>query len=89
VSAERSLFQASIYADTRLTAEEIAAHLARAVRGSVTGAGGDTVTAQRIELDVAKHDSYLGRPERVDPDDSFLPRRRRARRRAFAVDAWR
>jgi hypothetical protein len=42
VSAERILFQASIYADTCLTAQEIAAHLARAVRGSVTAARGDT-----------------------------------------------
>jgi hypothetical protein len=30
------------------------------------------VIAQGIELDVTEHDRYLGRPERVDPEDAFL-----------------
>lgn len=70
MSAERNSWQGSIYADTRLTAREIAADLAQTLRGSVTGAPADIVSAERIELDVRQSDER--RPsEPVDPGDAF------------------
>jgi hypothetical protein len=71
VSAERTFFQATIYADTRLTAQEIAAHLAKTRGGSVTGARADIVVAERILLDVAPYDRRPP-PVPVDPEDAFL-----------------
>lgn len=61
----------SIYADTRLTEQEIAAQLAQTLGGSVTGARADIVTAARLDLEVTENDR---RPpaEPVDPKDAFL-----------------
>jgi hypothetical protein len=71
VGGERNSLQASVYADTRLTAQEIAACLAQTLRGSVSGARADIVIAARIQVDVTQNDE---RPpsEPVDPGDAFL-----------------
>ena len=71
MSAERNSWQASIYADTRLTAQEIASHLAQALGGTVSGARADIVIAERIQADVTQYDR---RPpsDPVDPEDAFL-----------------
>ena len=71
MSAERNFLQATIHADTRLTAQEIAAHLAQTLRGSVTGARSDLVSAERIDLDATQYDR---RPpaSSLDPEDAFL-----------------
>jgi hypothetical protein len=71
VSAKRDFWQGDIYADTPLTAQEIAAHLAQALRGAVTGAGAEKVSAERIELDVAHRDEWPP-SEPVDPEDAFF-----------------
>ena len=52
MSAKRNSWQGDIYADTPLTAQEIAAHLAQTLRGSVTGAGADIVSAEHMDLGV-------------------------------------
>jgi hypothetical protein len=61
----------SIYADTRLTEQEIAAQLAQTLGGSVTGARADIVTAALIDLEVTQNDRRPP-PEPVDPEDAFL-----------------
>jgi hypothetical protein len=71
VSAKRTSWQGDIYADTPLGAQEIAGHLAHTLRGSVTGAGASTISAERIELDVMHRDEWLP-SEPVDPEDAFL-----------------
>jgi hypothetical protein len=71
VSAKRKSWQGTIHADTPLTAQEIAAHLAQTLRGSVTGAGADIVRAEHIELDVTHRDEWPP-SEPVDPEDAFL-----------------
>jgi hypothetical protein len=71
VSAKRKSWQGTIYADTPLTAQEIAANLAQTLRGSVTGAGADIVRAEHIELEVTHRDEWPP-SEPVDPEDAFL-----------------
>jgi hypothetical protein len=68
VDANRNSWQADIYADTPLAAQEIAAHLAQTLRGSVAA---HIVQAVHLDLDVMHHDE---RPatEPVDPEDAFL-----------------
>ena len=71
MGAERNSWQASVYADARLTAQKIASHLAQALGGTVSGASADIVIAERIEVDVTQNDrSQLSEP--VDPEDAFL-----------------
>lgn len=71
MSAKRTSWQGAIYADTPLTAQEITAHLAQTLRGSVTGAGADKVGAERIDLDVMSRDEWPP-SEPVDPEDAYL-----------------
>jgi hypothetical protein len=71
MSAKRTSWQGAIYADTPLTSREIAAHLAHTLRGSVTGAAANTISADRIELDVMHRDEWQP-SEPVDPEDAFL-----------------
>jgi hypothetical protein len=71
VSAKRTSWQGSIYADTPLTAQQIAAHLAQTLRGSVTGPGAATVSSEHIELDVCHRDEWPP-SEPVDPENAFL-----------------
>lgn len=71
MSAKRDSWQGAIYADTPLTAEEIAAHLARAVRGSLTGASADVVSTEHLDLEVSHRDEWPP-SEPVDPEDAFL-----------------
>jgi hypothetical protein len=71
VSAKRTSWQGDIYADTPLTAQEIATHLAQTLAGSVTGAGANMVSAERIELGVMHRDEWPP-SEPVDPEDAFL-----------------
>jgi hypothetical protein len=71
VSGKWSSWQASIYADTRLTAQDIAAGLAQTLRGSVSGARADMVIAERVEVDVTENDRSPS-SEPVDPEDEFL-----------------
>jgi hypothetical protein len=71
VSASRNSWQASVYADTRLTAQEIASYLAHALGGTVSGSRADLVVAERIEVDVTQNDRSQ-RSEPVDPEDAFL-----------------
>ena len=71
MSAKRNSWQGTIYADTPLTAQEIAAHLAQTLRGSVTGAGADLVSAEHIDLEVCDRDEWPP-SEPVDPEDAFL-----------------
>jgi hypothetical protein len=71
VSTGPNSWQVSIYADTRLTDREIAAHLAQTLRGSLTGARSHIVSAERIDLEVTPNDE---RPpsEPVASEDAFL-----------------
>lgn len=71
MSAKRNSWHGAIYADTPLTAQEIAAQLAQTLRGSVSGASPDFVRAEHIDLEVRRRDE---RPpsEPVDPEDAFL-----------------
>jgi hypothetical protein len=71
VNAKRASWQGDIYADTPLTAQEIAAHLAQTLHGSVIGAGAKTISAERIELDVMHRDEWPP-SEPVNPEDAFM-----------------
>jgi hypothetical protein len=71
VRGQRNSWQATIYADARLSACEIATYLVRTLRGSVSGASADLAVAERIDLDVTPYDK---RPPShpVDEADAFL-----------------
>lgn len=71
MSAKRNSWQGDVYVDTPLTAQEIAAHLAQTLRGSVTGASADLVRAEHIDLEVCDRDEWPP-SEPVDPEDAFL-----------------
>ena len=71
MTAKRNSWQASVYVDTRLTAPEIASHLAQALGGTVSGMRRDSVVTERIEVDISQNDE---RPPSaaVEPEDAFL-----------------
>jgi hypothetical protein len=71
VGVRRDSFLATIYTDTRLTARQIAAHLAPTVHGSVSGASADVVIAERIDLEVTQFDEWPPL-EPVDEEETFL-----------------
>lgn len=71
VNAKRTSWQGNIYADTPLTAREIAADLAQTLHGSVTGAGATMISAERIKLDVTHRDEWPP-SDPVNPEDAFL-----------------
>jgi hypothetical protein len=71
MSAKRDSWQGDIYADTPLTPQDIAGHLAQTLRGSVTGASASVVSAERLDLAVCHRDEWPP-SEPVDPEDAFL-----------------